>query len=88
MFEVPVGTEMQLDEKLQAALHRALAIELTERQREVIYLRYGFGEPVESDLSYAEIAERLGCQKSSAARSDRVVKARLYELLAPLVCQK
>lgn len=61
--------------RLKRNLRVAREQELTERQRELLRLRY------EEEMSLAEISEALGLDKSTVSRTITRAKRRLYKCL-------
>lgn len=62
------------------AMHRALAGQLSPREREIIRLRYGLGLP--TPLPQREIAKRLGISRSYVSRIEKRALEKLRETLA------
>ena len=60
-----------------AATFERLAADLSEREREVLQLRFG------EDLTQSEIGERVGCSQMHVSRLLRAALARLQEAAAP-----
>lgn len=70
------------DDREKSALVEALLAGLTERQRQVLYLRYGLDPADQREWSHVEIAQHLGIPESSVTQTlKRALAAcrRLYE---------
>lgn len=61
------------------AMHRALAVSLSPREREIIRLRYGLGMP--APLPQREIAKRFGISRSYVSRIEKRALEKLRDAL-------
>lgn len=69
------GTNAEAHKKALKILSKVISGELTERQRECIFMRYY------QNLTVTEIACRLGVGKSTVSRHISKAKKRLYKVL-------
>ena len=73
---LPERTNRRQLEEYRRFLHRAIATELTQRQRQILCLYYF------DRLSMPQIAQQLGIHKSSVSRTIRTALDRLTQLSA------
>jgi RNA polymerase sigma factor (sigma-70 family) len=85
MFHASVQAEASRSGELEQAVQHAIETALTDRQREVVSARYGFGDGIAQEGSYPEIAAQFGVSAASVHVTDVRAKKRLQVALAPVV---
>lgn len=74
--ELDVVEQLDLKEKVKK-LYELLETKLTEREREIVYLRYGLNKGEE--ITQKEIGERLGISRSYVSRIEKKALKKLRE---------
>jgi RNA polymerase sigma factor (sigma-70 family) len=85
MFQASVTAEASRSGELEQAVRQAIETALTDRQREVVSARYGFGDGIAQEGSYLEIASQFQVNQSAVHKVDGVAKRRLQAVLAPIM---
>ncbi len=81
MYQASAREQSARQEELEQVIGQALETVLAKRQREVVELRYGFGEDGRSERSCLVVAEMLGVSRGCVVATDRVAKRRLRPML-------
>lgn len=83
LFADAVAADTARQQKLEEMLQDALEKALTQRQREVVQLRYGLEADNQRGRSQQEVAARLGVTREGVRNIERSAKGRLSALLRP-----
>jgi RNA polymerase sigma factor (sigma-70 family) len=77
LYEQGPSHEGERQHRLRLIFERVLEQELTPRQREVVMLRYGFGDGVGQGRTQLQVAELLGVSKEAVQKCERIAKHKL-----------
>ncbi len=85
LYQAAEAEETERRRQLEAAVESALEAALTVGQKEVVRLRYGFGEGSGPMRPYSLVGELAGMRKHAAEVAGKRAEGRLYPVLASLV---
>jgi RNA polymerase sigma factor (sigma-70 family) len=85
LFADAVAADTARQQKLEEMLQDALEKVLTQRQREVVQLRYGLEADNQRGRSQQEVAARLGVTREGVRNIEHSAKGRLSALLRPVM---
>ncbi len=85
LFQGSLAAEESRSRELEEAVRQAIDTVLTDRQREVVSARYGFGEGIAQEGTCQQLAAQFGVCPSGVQRLDATARKRLRTVLAPVV---
>jgi RNA polymerase sigma factor (sigma-70 family) len=85
LFAEAVAADRAHQQELEDALQDALETALTQRQREVVQLRYGLEAQNHRGQSQQEVASRLGVTREGVRNIERSAKGRLSARFRPVM---
>ncbi len=85
LFRASLHDEESRSFELGQAVQQALDTVLTDRQRETVSARYGFGDGIAQEGSYPEIASEFGISAASVQVTDVRARKRLQAALTPVI---
>ncbi len=84
LFRVSQEVEASRSTELEGAVRQAMETVLTDRQREVVSARYGFGDGVAPEGTCYQLASEFGVRPTAIGNVDASARKRLTLVLAPL----
>src|SRR5450755_1754001 len=84
LFRVSQEAAASRSVELEGAVRQAIETALTDRQREVVSARYGFGDGVAPEGTCYQLAAEFGVRHASLQHVDASARKRLTAVLAPL----
>ncbi len=84
LFRVSQEVEASRSTELEGAVRQAMETVLTDRQREVVSARYGFGDGVAPEGTCYQLASEFGVCPTAIGNVDASARKRLTSVLAPL----
>jgi RNA polymerase primary sigma factor len=84
LFRVSQEAAASRSVELEGAVRQAIETALTDRQREVVSARYGFGDGVAPEGTCYQLAAEFGVRHASLQHVDASARKRLTLVLAPL----